>query len=189
MKKLLLLCTISIASISLKSQNVFIPDSIFKATLISSHAADKNGDGEIQVSEALLLTAIRVENLGISSLEGVQSFTNLKEIMCQGNKLKSLDIRAIENLDYLICFNNPELISVCIKNIQSYKSFSNWAYDTHTVMNENCSPVTSIYDNQFEIEKNVVATYNLQGQKVETVSNGIYIQVFSDGTRNKIFID
>ncbi len=79
------ICQISIAQI------VTIPDANFKAALIAK-GVDTNGDGEIQVSEAENITSLNLGSKNISSLQGISSFTKLKSLNCQINKLSSIDL-------------------------------------------------------------------------------------------------
>ena len=57
-KYLFIIIVLLIASVS-KAQIVNIPDPIFKAELINA-GVDTNGDGEIQVSEAIVVNLIDV---------------------------------------------------------------------------------------------------------------------------------
>lgn len=41
-----------------QAQNVYIPDSSFKAALVSNSSINTNGDGEIQVTEAQVFSGI-----------------------------------------------------------------------------------------------------------------------------------
>ena len=81
------------------AQIVDIPDANFKAKLLSSSPAnhvtyslsnawvaiDANGDGEIEASEAADIKELIVIASSISSLEGIQSFVNLRSLYCDGN--------------------------------------------------------------------------------------------------------
>jgi hypothetical protein len=103
------------------SQIINIPDSNLKSRLLIygvaafnddgtdySHIIDANGDGEIQMSEASLVTGLnlRSTNNRIASAEGLQYFTNLKRLTCSGNSLTSLDVSMLSSLVYLNCGNN-----------------------------------------------------------------------------------
>ena len=71
------------------SQIVEIPDANFKNALINTVCADfnqdwvydgdvdTNDDGEIQLSEALAVKILNVNNKEIAIIEGIQYFTNL----------------------------------------------------------------------------------------------------------------
>ena len=89
------------------AQNVNIPDANFKAALIGNTAINTNGDSEIQVSEANVYTGIiSVNNLGISNLEGIAFFKQLRVLHCSKNKLMFLDVSNNKNLFWLNCDDN-----------------------------------------------------------------------------------
>ena len=88
-----------------QAQIVNIPDANFKAKLIAL-GVDTSGDGEIQNSEALVVNSLNVSSSYISSLEGIQSFTNLYNLECPNNQLNFLNVNGLNNLQYLICYNN-----------------------------------------------------------------------------------
>ncbi len=104
-------------SLGSTAQIVNIPDVNFKARLIA-FGMDTSSDGEIQVSEALLITSLFLDNSNISSLEGIEAFTNLTALNCSSNLLTSLDISQLVNLKYLYCSNNNLTSLVLIPGIQ-----------------------------------------------------------------------
>ena len=81
------------------AQIVTIPDLNFKNALLTSLCvdadlngtyesdADLNNDGQIQITEASIIQRLRVSGKSISDLTGIQSFTNLKKILCNNNLL------------------------------------------------------------------------------------------------------
>lgn len=106
-----------LASFSVEAQIVNIPDANFKAKLLEASPSntiaqnnsnqyikiDINDDGEIQESEALLVRKLNVSNSNISSLEGINSFSNLSELRANNNYLSYLNIN---DLDFLYLENN-----------------------------------------------------------------------------------
>ena len=92
--------------------NIFIPDANFKAYCVENF--DTNNDGEISVSEVKQVKKIIVNTNNITSLQGVEYFTNLKSLICIGTatnnvvkgKLASLDISNNKALEILECDNN-----------------------------------------------------------------------------------
>jgi len=115
MKKLLLLIGLISLTIS-QAQIVNIPDANFKNALLNYYPAiDTNGDGEIQVSEALNVQELYVNNDDISDLTGIEDFTNLTLLNCPVNELSSLDLSNNTNLTNLDCGNN-QLTSLNITN-------------------------------------------------------------------------
>lgn len=82
-----------------------IPDSQFKAYLISK--CDSNKDGRLSYSEATNIYSLSISNKNISSLEGIEHFINLQSLTCNNNKLTSLDLSNNTKLTTLDCdYNN-----------------------------------------------------------------------------------
>lgn len=88
------------------AQVVRIPDPKFRQQVIAL-GYDTNDDGKIQVSEAQKVINLKVENLGIVNLEGINSFTNLEEFECHSNKIAVLDVSKLKKLTGLYCYDNP----------------------------------------------------------------------------------
>ena len=86
------------------NDNVNIPDANFKAYLVNNKAINTNGDKEIQVIEASAFNdSIICNDMNISNLTGIESFTALTGLFCSDNKLTSLDVSkntALTTLDY-----------------------------------------------------------------------------------------
>ena len=102
------------------AQIVNIPDANFKTILLEGNATkldgnyskiDANNDREIQNSEALNVSELNL-NLGVNryngttDLTGIQSFLNLKILICPYLNLRSLDVSKLINLTKLICEQN-----------------------------------------------------------------------------------
>lgn len=93
-------------------QIVSIPDPNFKNALVNEAVvilngtgglqdADTNNDGEIQISEALSVTDMQVQDRNISSMEGLQSFENITKLLCFDNNLTEIDLSQNILLDEL----------------------------------------------------------------------------------------
>lgn len=120
MKKLYFLLLALCLFTSANAQIINIPDANFKAKLLAASPnyyiaknlsgsyfkIDVNNDGEIQLSEALEVSYLKVDAAGILSLNGIANFTNLKHLECQNNQLTSLDLINLINLEYLRCDTN-----------------------------------------------------------------------------------
>jgi Leucine-rich repeat (LRR) protein len=112
-----------------QAQIINIPDANFKAKLLSAssdnpvasnqipenyygsvstyNTIDTNNDGEIQVSEALMIKYLNVDGSNVSNLQGINSFSNLVTLSCNNNQITSLSsIMGITNLKFLACYNN-----------------------------------------------------------------------------------
>lgn len=97
---------------------VEIPDQAFKEYLVSSF--DKDGDGEISLSEALAVRRIAVRTDEIFSLDGIEHFRNIDTLICRGvdpeaeeygysgrpGRLMALDLSSNTRLRHLECDGN-----------------------------------------------------------------------------------
>ena len=105
---------------SINAQIITIPDVNFKAKLLSASTSnsialdinnnsiviDINSNNSIELSEALVVYSLNVSNSNISSLQGLNYFTNLEELYCNNNQLTTLDVSSNVNLYYINCKNN-----------------------------------------------------------------------------------
>lgn len=87
-----------------------ISDSRFKAYLVGNTNINKNGNNEIEASEAAAFNEeIDVKNDAlINSLEGLRFFINLKRLNCSNTPIRVLDLYAntqLESLDCSYCKN------------------------------------------------------------------------------------
>ncbi|MBC8884235.1 hypothetical protein H9X57_15285 [Flavobacterium piscinae] len=107
-----------------QAQIVNIPDPNFKNALLSYNPViDTNSDGEIQESEALAVTYLILDGLDISSLEGIQSFSNLEILSCWENQLTTLDLSGMSILYSLACNDNQLInlnLSGCLNLIELF---------------------------------------------------------------------
>ncbi|RBW54346.1 hypothetical protein DS884_18040 [Tenacibaculum sp. E3R01] len=107
MKNTLTLFILITTFFSVSAQNVNIPDANFKNYLVNNTSINRNGDNEIQVSEASnYWGSIYATNLGITDLTGIEAFVNLKGLHCNDNQITSIDVSRNLRLKHLWCFNN-----------------------------------------------------------------------------------
>ena len=143
--------------------NVEFADANFKAYCVNNF--DTNGDGEISIAEAIVVTEINVSTENIESLEGIECFENLTTLSCRGvqnnngdviSGLTSLDVsnnRSLTTLD--CCFNhltaldlsnqtaltslifeyNPDLASLDVSGCSSLGSLSSRSNDQLASLN------------------------------------------------------
>lgn len=118
---LLVACTIGLFA---NAQIVAIPDANFKAALLGNAAINTNADGEIQVSEAVAYAdSIKVQNLGIADLTGIEAFVSVPVILCSQNQLTSLTLNFNTQLAHLDCSNN-HLISLEVTSNTALQSLN-----------------------------------------------------------------
>ncbi|WP_417856431.1 T9SS type A sorting domain-containing protein [Xanthomarina gelatinilytica] len=113
----LFLMTFLVFSFS-QAQIVNIPDANFKDALVNTNCVDTDGDGfgdsdvdtnddgEIQISEAETVLGLELLSRNISSMQGIEAFSNLEYLRCQGNNLEGLDVSSLTNLIELWCHAN-----------------------------------------------------------------------------------
>ena len=78
---------------------------------------DSNHDLFLTTEERYAVTAINVDGKSISSLQGIELFTNLTKLECNNNNLQTLDIRYNKALKELHCSQN-KLTELNVKNNQ-----------------------------------------------------------------------
>jgi Secretion system C-terminal sorting domain len=118
-KNLLILFILFFVTIC-KAQIVNIPDANFKAKLLAASTVNSiafdasgnnmkintNNDFEIQVSEALTVFGLIINNSNINDLTGIESFMNIEILNCNSNLLYNLNLSNNINLTILNCSNN-----------------------------------------------------------------------------------
>ncbi len=103
---------------------VYIPDDMFRNYCMQF---DKNPkDGKLTRKEAAEVAQIKVSNMGIKSLEGIEYFTALKTLVCYANQLTSLDVRNNTELADLQCGDN-RLASLDVRNNAKLASLTCYA--------------------------------------------------------------
>ena len=118
---------------TINAQIINIPDANFKAKLVSATSSnnvaqdlnynsiviDTNGNGEIEESEALVVNTLDVSNSNIASIDGIQYFTNLVNLVCNSNLISFINVSQLYNLLALDCsYNN--LSSITLGNLPHF---------------------------------------------------------------------
>lgn len=149
-----LFLTFSLFSIA-SAQIITIPDANFKAKLLNastfnsiatnsagnSMIIDTNSDGEIQISEALNVSNLYLNNFEISNLSGIEFFTNLIILQCTDNKLTSLDVSKLTKLDSLFCSTNL----ITNLNISGLISLTSLGCDENQLISLNLTGTDNLY--------------------------------------------
>lgn len=87
------------------SSFVVFEDAVFKAYCVENY--DFDGDGEISLGkESDVIKTINCNNMGITSLKGIECFRYLEVLNCQSNQLASLDVTNCSFLKDLRCSVN-----------------------------------------------------------------------------------
>ncbi len=96
------------------------PDENFRQCLLSQYYGE---DGELTNLEIRAVTRLYLTEKGIKSLEGINAFTELKELYCERNQLTELDVSALTALETLYCSDN-QLTSLNVSGCKSLTSLS-----------------------------------------------------------------
>lgn len=133
-KYLLILFSISGVCFHSKSQNVDIPDPVFKAYLLTNSEINTDTDKEnISIQEASAYKGkITVTALKIKSLEGIQAFVNVTSLNCANNKLTHLDVSSNTALTLLSCHSN-QLTHLDVSKNAALESLSCFGNKLHGV--------------------------------------------------------
>ena len=98
------------ADVVINEQN--FPDDIFRDWLLW---IDNDKDEKFSDEEIANITGMRIDGMGIETLQGIEYFTALKELFCSENQLKTLDLSNNTALEGLFCYNN-QLTTLDVSN-------------------------------------------------------------------------
>lgn len=100
--RFVLLISLSMIFLVGSSQIVNIPDLNFKNYLLADTSINTNGDAEIQVSEASGYSGqILLDQLGITSLEGIEFFTQITSLSIDDTNHINMDLSNNTEIQYL----------------------------------------------------------------------------------------
>lgn len=118
---------------SVGAQNVVFTDNVFKNLLLDineegySHALDLSGnylaidansDGEIQVSEALMVGTLNIEQVpDITNLQGLEAFVNLVDLRIINTGVTSIAITGMPDLASIEIEDNNSVLSCTVTNL------------------------------------------------------------------------
>lgn len=99
------------ADVVINDQN--FPDEIFRNWLL---LVDNDKDEKFSDEEIANITGMRIDGMGIETLQGIEYFTALKELFCSENQLKTLDLSNNTALQAIYCYNNQLITLDVSKN-------------------------------------------------------------------------
>ena len=99
------------------------PDPNFRDYIKTSKAS---GRDVLTVEQQRNVTAIEINNKGVSDLKGIEAFPNLKELNCGNNSIQKLDLRQNPELEKLICNTNQLTQLDLSKNPKIYHLICSW---------------------------------------------------------------
>ena len=120
-----------------------IEDKDFLSALLSDAKINTDKDSFITRTEAEAVKTLDLNSKSISSLAGIEFFSNLEELDCSENKLSALDVTKLTNLNYLKCNNNKIAALDLSKN--SKLTYVHCAKNELTALNiKNCPAIETI---------------------------------------------
>ena len=107
---------------------------------------DFNNDLFISDDEALAVCNLQISNSQLTSLQGIENFTNLRVLNCSYNSgLIDIDISNLNNLEEFY-FNNCSVSTIALPNITSMLKQLNGSNNTFTLLNlQNFTSLISLY--------------------------------------------
>ncbi|NJM79137.1 MAG: T9SS type A sorting domain-containing protein [Flavobacterium sp.] len=142
------------------AQNVNIPDVNFKAYLVGNPSINTNGDAEIQVTEATAFTGhINCPNLGISSLVGIEEFTNFTQLSAWSNQITFANLSANTSLNFIRLENNL-LTNLILNRTNSVLDYLNLTINQLTSFNASEHPLLETFLIRFNQLSSIDVTQN-----------------------------
>lgn len=169
-KNILTLCVVLVCSHAF-AQIIDFPDANFKNKLLSAQSGngiaylcngssftlDVNGDGEIEVSEALMACNLAISDSNISDLTGLEYFINLDNLQCNNNAVTELDLTPLVNM-VGINLNNNQLTSL---NVSGLTQVFNMGLTNNQLTTLDVSGMSSLY--VLSLENNQITSLDFDG--------------------------
>lgn len=162
---------------------VFIPDANFKNDLIND-GVDLNNDGEIQFSEANLVTSIIINSQSIMDMTGLEAFVNVTYLSANNNGFASIDVSALSELFFLrVSANNLTTLDVSNNTALEYLDFSsNQVQDINLV--NNTAMIELYCNNNVLSELDLSSLINLEWAGLSNNPNLTYINIKNGNNDN-----
>ena len=150
-----------VAAKSVEINEANFPDAKFRQYVAENF--DKDDDGALSAEEIEAVTEIKVSNMGISDLTGIEHFTALESLRCEYNNLTSLNVNNNPALEILGCGDN-QLTSIDLSSNPALKSLNCYNNEL-TSLDVSSNPALATLDcfiNQItslDVSKNTALTY------------------------------
>ncbi|MBP5654481.1 MAG: S-layer homology domain-containing protein [Clostridiales bacterium] len=137
------------------------PDKNFRSYITKN--IDKDSDGKLSEEEIANTTYISVSKMNIKSLDGVECFTAITSLTCDGNELTKIDVSKNTLLRSLDCQNNKidSLVLGNNKELWQLKAYNNKLTDIDLSANTDLG--------QLYISRNQIRQIDLSNNKKLTV--------------------
>ena len=124
----------------------------------TSVVIDTNMDGNIQLSEALVIRKLNVYNGGyIHSLDGIAAFSNIESLNCSVNGIDAIDVSMLHNLKILNCNNN----AIASINVNGLTQLQELYFNQNQVLSIDVSSLSAL--KKLECYGNHIVALNLNG--------------------------
>lgn len=176
--------------------NIEFADAKFLAALVADKNINTDGDDGISRKEAAAAEAMDISAKNITSIDGIEYFTNLKELDCSENKsLESIDLSKLTNLTSLMC-SYTALTSLDItKNTElTYVNCANNKLDTLDIR-KNSKLETILCGNQAEEIKLFLTidqyngVWNEKKEKSDNKNVALVMDIFGNAVFNSVKFD
>jgi len=121
----------------------------------TSVVIDTNGDSQIQVSEALVIYQLTANGASITSMGGIENFTNLRKLGSTGTSITSLNVNALTNLTDLTV-TSSQLGSLTINGLSN---LVNLGCNDNKLTSINLSGLSSLV--YFKCSNNLLTSLNI----------------------------
>lgn len=151
--------------------NIEFADAKFLAALVADKNINTDGDDGISRKEAAAAEAMDISAKNITSIDGIEYFTNLKELDCSENKsLETIDLSKLTNLTSLLCpYTGISKLDLSNNKALTYLDCSNNAIDSLDIR-QNSALTSFICGSQKDAIKLILTIdqYNELWNKVKT---------------------
>lgn len=170
MKKLYLYFCLLLTSLSF-GQIINFPDVNFKAKLLQADVTnqiafdtngaikiDSNNNGEIEISEANIVSELFISNSNIYDLTGIENFTSLYALDCSYNNLTSFNYSLNTYCNFNVSHNQ-------ITNINLSGAYSEADYSYNIIQNVTLNN-TSFGGGSLNLNNNPISSFNIIGNAI-----------------------
>ena len=187
------------------AQKTYIPDDAFEQALINLDLDDVFDDS-VYTAAIDTIEILYLSNEGITDLTGIEDFSQLTDLFCNGNQIIDLDLSNNSNLVELNCndnllasldvrngnnsglwyftaVNNPQLYCIAVNDI-AYANY-NWLKDSGCVFSTNCG-TSSIEDRQEK--RKIIKVMDIFGRSITPKPNMTLLYIYDDGSVEKRII-
>ena len=134
---------------------------------------DLDNNDMLDQSEIANVTTMGVSNKDFWSLKGIEYFTSLRKLVCDGNKLTSLDLRSNKSLTELRCQNN-QLNSLNVSGLKNLQTLLCNDNNLTSLDLSTCTDLAFLY-----CENNLLSSLKMQGGSTKLS----YVEVYCFGNK------